>query len=229
MGKFIARVAEFESGKRYTGGGSGVVDPGKVAAKELPNIKGGRLFAYLFRRFGYPTLGWDGYKQLVEYAITTPQSGLFLTITPYMAHDSDIELSDDLSVSLMFGYLMEQEVEHEIFALGWKQRKQSTLVTSANKAIRIAVHDLLRPVNIRDYLINCYGRVPDDAHIPALTPYYHASGYPVVGDFYKDTSQWVKFCDALYKLGSGDYNVGMQKVMDFAGVDTEIDSVEVES
>lgn len=52
----------------------------------------GKLFAYLFRRFGYPNSGWDDYKQLVTYYLTTPHPGMILSITPYVGDTSAISL-----------------------------------------------------------------------------------------------------------------------------------------
>lgn len=42
----------------------------------------GSLFAYLFRRFGYPNVGWDDYKQLVQYYLSTPDPDMVLSVTP---------------------------------------------------------------------------------------------------------------------------------------------------
>lgn len=53
----------------------------------------GKLFAYCFRRFGYPDRGWDDYKQLVSYYLTTPHPDLVLNITPYVGNTSVISLS----------------------------------------------------------------------------------------------------------------------------------------
>lgn len=52
----------------------------------------GKLFAYCFRRFGYPDRGWDDYKELVSYYLTTPHPDLVLNITPYVGNTSVITL-----------------------------------------------------------------------------------------------------------------------------------------
>lgn len=44
----------------------------------------GRLFAYCFRRFGYPNVGWDAYKELAAYYLTTPRSDMLLSLVPYV-------------------------------------------------------------------------------------------------------------------------------------------------
>lgn len=52
----------------------------------------GKLFAYCFRRFGYPDRGWDDYKELVTYYLTTPHPDLVLNITPYLGNTAVISL-----------------------------------------------------------------------------------------------------------------------------------------
>lgn len=65
-------------------------DPSPVLSQFPDKIDYGHLFAYLFRRFGYPNVGWDSYKNLVCYLLTTPLPNLFLRITPYVGGDVDI-------------------------------------------------------------------------------------------------------------------------------------------
>lgn len=50
----------------------------KVFGQELES---GPTFAYLFRRFGYPVYGWDGYKELCCYTLTTPMRGVCLGVS----------------------------------------------------------------------------------------------------------------------------------------------------
>lgn len=52
----------------------------------------GSLFAYLFRRFGYPNSGWDGYKHLARYILTTPHPDLFLSVTPSASNRATLSL-----------------------------------------------------------------------------------------------------------------------------------------
>lgn len=44
----------------------------------------GSLFAYLFRRFGYPGRGWDNHKDLVAYHLSTPRADMILVLRPYV-------------------------------------------------------------------------------------------------------------------------------------------------
>ncbi|ACK78152.1 hypothetical protein RU820_05330 [Acidithiobacillus ferrooxidans] len=55
-------------------------------------IEYGKLFAYCFRRFGYPNRGWDDYKELVSYRLTTPHPDMVLRITPYVGNISVISV-----------------------------------------------------------------------------------------------------------------------------------------
>ncbi|MFT3815662.1 MAG: hypothetical protein QM740_20240 [Acidovorax sp.] len=42
----------------------------------------GHLFAYLFRRFGYPNQPWNGSSELCRYLLTTPRKDLLLSVVP---------------------------------------------------------------------------------------------------------------------------------------------------
>ncbi|ENZ77926.1 MULTISPECIES: hypothetical protein [Ralstonia] len=63
-----------------------------IASVRGDEIDYGKLFAYCFRRFGYPDRGWDDYKQLVSYYLTTPNPDLVLNITPYVGNSSVLSL-----------------------------------------------------------------------------------------------------------------------------------------
>ena len=89
MKPFTTELARIKSWKGISGfGSSGDIHPGNVAALVFDKPPSGALlFAYLFRRFGYPNCGWDDHKNLVCYALTTPMPGLWLTVTPYLGDD----------------------------------------------------------------------------------------------------------------------------------------------
>ena len=72
----------------------------------------GKLFAYLFRRFGYPNRGWDNYKQMVSYYLTTPHPGMLLGITPYVGDTSAISMQ----------FLVEAQTSCAIEAYGQRHR-----------------------------------------------------------------------------------------------------------
>ena len=58
----------------------------------------GAATAYLFRRFGYPERGWDPYKELISWTLTTPDPEIRLRITPYVGDDLSIAIRPLLSV-----------------------------------------------------------------------------------------------------------------------------------
>lgn len=57
------------------------------------NIAQGSLFAYLFRRFGFPNKGSDPFKELAKYHLTTKRSDMLLQITPYSGGDTHISFT----------------------------------------------------------------------------------------------------------------------------------------
>jgi hypothetical protein len=57
-------------------GGGHVRSHGKRAEEILKGANYATLFAYLWRRFGPPTYGWDDHKELVCYYLTTPLRGV---------------------------------------------------------------------------------------------------------------------------------------------------------
>lgn len=65
----------------------------------------GTLMAYLFRRFGYPNAGWDDYKELACYRLSTPEPDMFMRVVPYVGNASNI------SISFMVGEAGHQEIE----------------------------------------------------------------------------------------------------------------------
>lgn len=52
----------------------------------------GSLFAYLFRRFGFPNTGSDDFKELCRYYITTTHPDMIMSIVPYSGGDSSISI-----------------------------------------------------------------------------------------------------------------------------------------
>lgn len=80
----------------------GDLDVSELAEQVLgPTMHGGECFAYLFRRFGYPNIGWDDYKDLVQYLLSTPMTGLGLIVRPYLGEPT---------TDLMFSVMMDEEL-----------------------------------------------------------------------------------------------------------------------
>lgn len=97
--KFRLKLANLGEGKRWTSidfrsymiWNEGLSDP-IIREGCGDDIAYGPLFAYLFRRFGYPLYGWDDYKQLCTYYLTTPHPDMLLNITPYVGNTSVIAI-----------------------------------------------------------------------------------------------------------------------------------------
>lgn len=139
-------------------GSSGVYAPYEAAAQVFGDEKrdtSGAMFAYLFRRFGYPIYGWDGYKSLVSYLLTTPDPDVLLWCKP--THGMQHSFGFGLSRAL------EQQSQREYFALprraSWEKHATYARI---NTAIVAAMEELKRPVFVRDVLYNVLGYVPDE-------------------------------------------------------------------
>jgi len=100
-----ASQEDFVKGTQYVGASGGVIWPGNIAEKVLcGEISFGTLFAYCFRRFGFPNSGGDGYKDVACYTLVTPMPGLFLCV----------RIIPTTAARLMFGYLMTLELQQEL-------------------------------------------------------------------------------------------------------------------
>lgn len=78
---------------RFAGGysSSGAVDPDEWADAIFGGvIHGPWLAVYMLRRFGWPNVGSDDYKNLCSWCLTTPVDGLYLVVTPYLGGGSNI-------------------------------------------------------------------------------------------------------------------------------------------
>lgn len=71
---------EWPGEERLTSATSGVLDPSKLAEGVLGEVDFAQAFAYLFRRFGPPNAGSDGYKEICQYILVTPHPKLWLTV-----------------------------------------------------------------------------------------------------------------------------------------------------
>lgn len=93
----------------HSGAGNGVVDPGELAGEVGLRPHGAWLTAYMIRRFGPPLCGSDPYKNLCEWALTTPMDGVWLSVTPYLGDDPSDRDRQGLD-SLSFGYRFDENV-----------------------------------------------------------------------------------------------------------------------
>lgn len=96
---FSLGLATFQEGQHYLGlsfrsyieGDIYALDP-LLAEHCGEEMDYGRLFAYCFRRFGYPNHGWDDYKELTNYYLSTPHPDMVLRVVPYVGSRTDLQL-----------------------------------------------------------------------------------------------------------------------------------------
>lgn len=75
------RGAKWDSG--YAGGPG--LSLSKIADEVFADkVPGPWLAVYMLRRFGWPNIGSDDYKDLFSWMLTTPLDGLYLVVTPYL-------------------------------------------------------------------------------------------------------------------------------------------------
>jgi len=120
----------------------------------------GIQFLYLFRRFGYPIHGWDDYKSLVSYFLTTPDDQVVLWRNPSPSPWSS------------FGYGIHPALAREAQRAEYQWRctdprtvewEGHPIYQRIDRAIQAAMNELFRPVSIRDTLYSIMGRVTDNS------------------------------------------------------------------
>ncbi|HEJ2342337.1 TPA: hypothetical protein ACWLUJ_006141 [Pseudomonas aeruginosa] len=86
----------------------------------------GSLFAYLFRRFGYPNAGWDDYKELTKYILSTPNPDMFLQVVPYTGNTTWITfrffVTEELAQAVR-AHDDHERTEWERRAFAWRERQ----------------------------------------------------------------------------------------------------------
>jgi hypothetical protein len=83
--KFETKVAPTKSDICGGFGASGSIRPSDWADELFRGeIPGPWLCCYMIRRFGWPNVGSDDYKELCRWTLTTPMPGLYLGVAPYL-------------------------------------------------------------------------------------------------------------------------------------------------
>ena len=111
----------------YEGAMAGLFDLHNDAEEIVGTLNAGDTFMYLFRRFGYPRFGWDGYKELVQYHITTPMAGVVLTVRP------------NVTGAYTFGYLLRDDIHQQCEK---EERKPYEDWTEQFEAWAVKEHDI---------------------------------------------------------------------------------------
>lgn len=129
-------------------------------------VEYGNLFAYMYRRFGIPQFGSDDHKEIANWYITTPDPAVALRVSPRPS-----------GVNHSFGYVIDQRIYDN-----WQSKSQ---VNAVQKALSIAISDLLTPVFVRDVPINAIGRVKRKDALDNACDEWKWAGYGVSIEYFE--------------------------------------------
>lgn len=192
----------------WSGASYGFFNPNRLADEILGQLDNGKLFLYLFRRFGYPCYGWDGYKEVCEYFLTTPEPDccLIIRIT---------------GTSYEFGYSLSPEAEKLCYQQPpWHDDPpQDSPAYKYHVALEAAIRDLLRPVEARDTLIGVNGRVDNkpgwtEISRPSVKPSYMAGyGIGAITEAFRKPDSWFDLMEAILDLGEDNFIKGVEAAL----------------
>jgi hypothetical protein len=94
----VVKINSF--GGRVSGAMGGFFWPSHLAKAAGVSFDRGNIMAYCFRRFGYPVHGWDDYKELCSWYVTTRMPGVYLSIRP--------------SSGSPFGFMLTMDIYEEV-------------------------------------------------------------------------------------------------------------------
>lgn len=157
--KFQTQLAPHDFAWHRGFAAQGDIDP-SAWADELfgADVPGPWLTCYMIRRFGWPNLHSDSYKQFCSWALTTPIDGLWVAVTPYLGHDG---LTDAHAHNLHFGVRFSKTLCDEVEAdqqAAWRERETpSALTLRIREAVEAVLRDLLRPTYVRDINFSIFG------------------------------------------------------------------------
>ena len=99
---------------------SGSIDPGQWADDLYgKTISGSWLTCYMLRRFGWPNIGSDDYKDLCAWSLTTPLEGLYLVVRPHLTDGGPLgkpfcgKTHGNLHFSILFTKAVEAELDRD--------------------------------------------------------------------------------------------------------------------
>jgi hypothetical protein len=121
----------------------GSLKPSLIAEKILgKDIDYGRLFTYMYRRFGPSEFGGDSFKEVMRWKLKTKDENVLLLVSP--------NITDSQSTLLSFGF----SVNTNVIKLYNLSREEEITI---NKLFEDTINDLLTPVCVRDIMINIKG------------------------------------------------------------------------
>lgn len=177
----------------------------------LRDVSYGTLFAYMYRRFGVPPLPGDDYKDLCGgWMLSTPSSSLVVLVRPSLS-----------SPERCFSPILLREQGMPKYSDPSELGLSDGQVQDLANAYRTLLIDLLRPVCVRDKIINALGMVDhghplarsnsDGEHLFEVD--WHASagyGFPMGLVGCKD---WSVLCQLMRQAGDGDAAKGAAELV----------------
>lgn len=120
--KFEIRLAPPSAGCCGGFASSGAINPCKWADELYGGeVPGPWLCCYLLRRFGWPNVGSDDYKELCAWILTTPMPGLYLRIDPYLG-------GSNLHFAVRFSRVVQKKINQDPGREAFFERKRKALV-----------------------------------------------------------------------------------------------------
>jgi hypothetical protein len=100
----------------------------KIIPKSETPFDGAWLTCYMIRRFGWPNMGGDPYKDLcANWVLTTPMKGLFLNVRPHMGKPNN-EWSDLLSFGVCHTFAVSEKLRDDpVLTRFWQTESKAAL------------------------------------------------------------------------------------------------------
>lgn len=172
----------------------------------VTSLDGPTLFAYCFRRFGYPNRGWDEDKHLSCYVLTTPRPDMQLEIYPTLSGDLHSQLIFRVSLAARMA-IEEGWVRHR--SLDWTTWPDTDPLAAYIPVVRATLRDLSRPVRVRDSTFQALRVATHLAEAP-LPPVTGVAAGLLGND---DPKGFVALYRLIARLGDGNIPDGIQRVL----------------
>lgn len=186
-------------------------------ATPLKDVSWATLFAYMHRRFGPPHLSGDDYKDLSgAWMLTTPDPQVFVRVSPCLT-------GPDFSLSPFYLKTAEEAAASHPMILPRDLAPER--IEAMKQAYQTGLLDLLRPVGVRDHLLNALGELgeseldsmlagdEEDEESPYIVERHDSSGSAMPVGLFGGT-EWGGLCTVILGYGNGDVVSGRSKALE---------------
>jgi|GEM_PF-2568230 len=180
----------------------------------LRKVNWATLFAYMHRRFGPPHSGGDDYKDLsASWVLTSPDALVYVNVSPSLS---------GAGFSFEPYYQRSEESARASRFLDLPPDR----VAEVKAAYRSVLLDLLRPVGVRDSLINAMGELGQSELDSALQSYgeegegeavyvvkrHSSCGFSMPAGLFGG-AEWTSLCTIVQSMGDGNIQAGRSAVI----------------